>query len=817
MKLLLFSRLFFIFTCTLSLSLSAGSWLHAQVASRNFTLTGKVTDERNQPMEGATILLEGTNIATITNQYGFYSVSRLKEGEYTVNCSYIGYKAITRKLTLKKHDHIDFKMEIDAEMQPEVAIVAQRKPTELVSVVTTKVDEKTLEENSGKALGEILKTISGLNSITTGPSISKPVIHGLHSNRILILNNGVRHEAQQWGMEHAPEIDPFLNNQITIIKGAASIRYGSDAIGGVILMQPAPLPTKEGSSVGDVYFTASDNYGLLCVSGNSETALSGKYKGLAYRLQGTLKKGGNCKTPGYYLKNTGFTESDFSATVAYTKDNFKLSAFYSDYNTWLGVFEGSHVGNVSELYEALRRTKPSEDPGFSYDIDRSKQRVHHSLLKAAATYQEDDFGKIELQYSKQENNRQEYDLDLPFSSDPTYLTRPQIDFHIYTDALNLTYAHPAAKSGFAGQIGIEGAQQTNICDGLRYLIPNFRGYSGGIFALERFIQKKYTIEAGVRYDYRTLKGYPLQSNGIKVYEAKHAYSNLTYTLGANLRFNKHFSTTCNLASAWRAPSVNELYIAGVHLSAASYELGDSTLKSERSNGITFTTKYESKKFNCEIGAYYQLIDNFIYSKPTQQVVSLISGAYPSFHYTQTKATLSGFDVDTDWEFAQNWKAESKLSIVYGINDSTKEWLVLMPADRLQSKITYNFTPKEGNDATDSYISLSHTIVAQQTRIPEVPLNHTASFGGNFLDALGGKSQSWEGAPRSDYTFPTAGYMLFDLSAGTTFVLTKQQPIKLVLTINNLLDTRYRDYLSRYRYFADDLGRTFSIHIHIPFK
>ena len=795
--------------------------LYAQntLVKRSYTLIGKVFDENDRPLEGATIVVDSTNIATVSNQFGFYSVTSLREGVYYITCSYVGYAPQKKMLTLRKQDHIDFKLQPDIELQPTVNVVAQRRATDLETVTTTRVTAQTLEENSGKALGEILKKISGMNSITTGPSISKPVIHGLHSNRVLILNNGVRHEAQQWGLEHAPEIDPYLNSNITIIKGAASIRYGAEAIGGVILMAPPVLPATPAETTGDVHFVGSNNYNLTAFSGNIQSAFDKKLTGLSFRLQGTAKKAGNSKTPGYYLKNTGFNETNFSGAGGYAKKGFKFNLFYSSFNTWLGVFEGSHVGNITDLQEALTRETPLVSSGFSYDIARSKQRVEHSLFKASGVYATPTFGSAELTYSSQKNSRQEYDLDLPFSSDPTWQTRPQLDFSIYTDALSAVYAHPFRKDGFAGQVGAEVAQQTNICEGLRYLIPNFRTYTGGIFALERLVKEKYSLEAGVRYDYRSMRGFPLTAKGTSSYVANRAYNNVTYTLGGSYHFTKSFSTSLNFASAWRSPSVNESYIAGVHLSAASYELGDSTLQSERSNGVTFTAKYTSKKFNVELTTYYNAINNFIYSRPLREPVTLISGAYPSFQYTQTDAALSGFDVDMEAALSEELKLETKLTVVYGVNKKANEWLVLMPADRLTNTLQYSLREEKGSVFSKSYLALSHTVVARQTRIPEVDIDKTAAFGTNFTDVLLNATHTWDTPLQSDYAFPAAGYMLFDIAASTTMTLPGKQPQPMIftLTVNNALDTRYRDYLSRYRYFADDLGRVVSLHLHLPFR
>ena len=215
----------------------------------------------------------------------------------------------------------------------------------------------------------------------------------------------------------------------------------ADALGGVILLQPDPLPQEAGVG-GTVDVVATNNYRLGAMAAMAQGALDKKLGGLAWRLQGTLKAAGNTQTPHYYLKNTGFTEDNYSAAVGYQKNGWSAQSFYSQFNTRIGVFAGSHVGNVGELYAAFARTRPKDSSQFSYAINRSNQWIAHTLFKNTLTYQSPTFGRAELQYAYQANRRQEYDLDLPFVSDPTLLYKPQVDFKIVTDIANITYHTP---------------------------------------------------------------------------------------------------------------------------------------------------------------------------------------------------------------------------------------------------------------------------------------------------------------------------------------------------------------------------------------
>lgn len=647
--------------------------------------------------------------------------------------------------------------------------MGEKKP-DLATAATSHLGGEQLFQAGGQTLGEALKSVPGLNSIQTGPSISKPVIHGLHSNRVLILNNGVRQEGQQWGTEHAPEIDPFIADRITIIKGAASVRYGSDALVGVLLVEPKALQPQR-SLEGEANIVAGSNGR----SGGASAMLQGKglFDGFNWRVQGTLKKAGNFSTAHYYLKNTGLEEEDFSLAAHYKKGSFATEAYYSQFHNKVGIFEGSHVGNVADLDAAFQRSRPITPSYFSYDIDRTYQNISHKLLKISSYYSLKNGGKIEAQFSDQRNKRDEYDINLPYSTDPNILRMPQISFQIQTQSLDLIY-HAPARHNFSGMYGISGYTQGNVFRGIRYLVPNFRNYNGGAFAIERWSKNSLTLEAGLRYDYRWLRVYKLNGITLQTYHNTSTYQNVTGTVGASYRVNDKLSFTANVGSAWRAPSVNELYIDGIHLSAASYEKGDSSLRVERSYDLTFSGKYESERFFAEIALYDNIINDFIYARPALAPITLISGTYPLFNYTQADVNLAGLDAQLRYKLFSRLSLESKISLVRGWNKSIHDWLIFMPADRFDNSLRLDLG---GWGPTRSwYISTGLLTVLKQSRTP----------------------------PNSDYVPPPDGYTLLNANIGFKWPWKKKQ-LNIDLAGYNLTNVAYRDYLNKFRYYADDLG------------
>ncbi|NRF40355.1 TonB-dependent receptor plug domain-containing protein [Pedobacter foliorum] len=289
----------------------------------------------------------------------------------------------------------------------EVGIVEKGKPVSRTSISVT-LSEKQLQQTKGSGLAETIKEIPGVSILKTGSTISKPVIEGMHGNRILILNNGIRLEAQQWGLEHAPEIDPFLAKRIHVIKGAESVRYGAEAIGGVIIVEPPTLPTSGGISGGLNFIGGSNGR-----SGASSAMLNGGLKslpGFGWRMQGTLKRFGNVHSADYYLGNTGVRELNYSAAAGYRTGKANYEVYCSRFGTELGILYSAHVGTKEDIDARIAIGRPLENYGFSYDITAPRQKVVHDLFKVKAHYDFSNQQSLAITYGFQKNQRKEYDF-----------------------------------------------------------------------------------------------------------------------------------------------------------------------------------------------------------------------------------------------------------------------------------------------------------------------------------------------------------------------------------------------------------------------
>ncbi|MFM7903014.1 MAG: TonB-dependent receptor plug domain-containing protein, partial [Bacteroidota bacterium] len=383
-------------------------------AQCNILVSGIVKDaDTGEPLPYSSIAVKGKSGGTITGYDGRFKLAGLCQGEVRLVVSHLACEKTDVVLTVSVDTSIIVELPHKHNELNEVLIVKSKMDDmPLLSSETISGDQMAL--NSGKSLAEGLSIINGVTILKSGSTVSKPVVHGLSGNRLLILNNGIRLEGQQWGSEHAPEIDPFIAKRLTVIKGSGSVRFGPDAIGGVILVEPASLP--QGTGMG-----AEAN--LVGASSNREGAISSmiqyspeKLSAFAFRLQGTLKQGGDVRTPEYFLKNTGFREKNFSWSAGWNELDFGVTGFYSQFNSEIGIFTGSHIGNLTDLELAFELDEPLEQRPFSYEIERPSQKVSHELFKATAWSSVGASGKLTLNLARQYNLREEYDKDFNASS-----------------------------------------------------------------------------------------------------------------------------------------------------------------------------------------------------------------------------------------------------------------------------------------------------------------------------------------------------------------------------------------------------------------
>ncbi len=781
--------------CVLVLGILVCPVAQAQQTACTLTLSGSIgCADDGKPLDFVAVGLLNTTKSAYTNKQGKFLLSSVCAGTYRFEASLVGYKKLDTLISITADESIRLFLQPDSVHLKEVHVEGNKIEKQGVETITkSELSGEALQQTRGENLGTALKEITGVDVIQTGATISKPVIHGLYSNRILILNNGVRQEGQQWGSEHAPEIDPFIATKLSVIKGAASIRYGSDAIGGVVLVEPAEMP-KLKCLEGEINLVGMDNSRLYTGSGILQGAFDKKLTGLSFRIQGTDRQAGDLQTPNYILDNTGLLEKNYSGTLAYEKENYGISAYYSHFYSELGIFTYSEASNPAQLVELFAQAQPINFPlsyyqskGF-YNIYRGYQTVAHNLLKVNAFAKHGKFGRLEATFARQTDARQEFDLDVPYSLNHSLDNAAQNNFDLTTHTGELVWEHNSFHK-ISGSAGADFITEGNIYTGLGYqaLIPNYLNYGGGLFLIEKWNPtNKFTLEGGVRSDYKWQREFMLNPISLIEYTNTQQYDATTATLGAIYRFTPKLSLNANAGSGWRAPSAFELYAFGVHGATGQFVVGDSLLKVEQSYNFCTSVHYSGEKIEAELGVYANLINNYIYLKPTLTEHVNIDGYFPEFDFTQTNAFFKGADLNLKWHITKHLTYEPKATLVFANDLTNHTYLVYIPPQRFNQKLEYRW--QKLGKLKNVFVNIGNMIVPQQTRVP----------------------------PNSDFVPPPKGYVLFSAAVGCSMHLGKQE-MNVSVICNNLMNTAYRDYMDFFRYYADEPGRSIQLKIRIPFQ
>ncbi|WP_215223674.1 TonB-dependent receptor [Echinicola shivajiensis] len=744
----------------------------------SYILRGKVLDhESNEAVINTYIWVQDLNIGAVTDQNGNFRINNLCEGHFELKVESMGYQS--QILPLNVHENVNLTIRLNQKEYTidGVEIIGHKDAVNTMNSVSS-LGKELLDENRGGNLGETIKSLSGVTTYSTGANIAKPVIHGMHSNRIMILNNGIRQEGQQWGGEHAPEIDPFMAEDISVVKGAESVRFGPEAMGGVILVTPPKLPVKAGfRGTANLVGATNGRSGAAAISleGGSK-----KWQGLGYRVQASSRAGGNIKSPNYFQDNTGIRELNFSGALGYNSKNIGMDLFYSRFSTTIGILSDSHTGNSSDLDELIENGRPFSNPEFSYEIVNPRQEVVHQLFKAKGHYHLKNEAVLNLEYAFQQNNRQEFDKRRGALND-----RAALDLELFTNTLNLSYEHPSTKY-WNGSVGINLLQQANNNipgTGVTPLIPNYDLINLGAFAIEKYTNGNLELEAGARYDFRYVDAARYKDGELE--ERDYTFKNFTASVGAAYSFNSNWLLSSNIGSAWRPPNINEQFSEGLHHGAAAVEIGNPDFVSEQAIKWVNTLNFNKGNWDVEWTGYYHKINNYIYLNPTGEKYISLRGTFNIYEYLQTDAGLWGMDLSSVYQHDNGISWFLKGAMVRAKNLIDQNYLPFIPADRVETGISYDL-PSIGT-LSDNKVSLSNLSVFRQKREPDFDLAPAPS-----------------------------GYNLWNISISTVLFSKGQNSLKANLSVDNILNTEYKDYMDRFRYYSHQMGRNISLRLKYQF-
>ena len=675
-----------------------------------------------------------------------------------------------------------------------------RQSVQPVSIVKRTDLLHTSSLNVIDALG---KLVPGVSSISTGPAISKPVIRGLGYNRVVTVHDGVRQEGQQWGDEHGIEIDEYSIQKVEVLKGPASLFYGSDAMAGVVHFI-TNVPVEEGTIKANLLGTFIDNNGLYGGSGN----VAGHLKnGFNWNVYGTSKSAADYsnKYDGKVF-NSRFFEKNFGGYIGINKSWGYSHLLISNFNQKLGMVEGNRdtvTGAFLVYGETPDKHTATTDELHSRTLFNPYQHITHFKIASDNNF---SLGKdrLSVNIGYQRNQRRELgDHDHPYT--------PVLHFDLQTVNYNIQY-NLAEKTGWKTSFGATGMYQQNRNLAKEALIPEYNQFDGGAFVYsKKTFNDKLTVSGGLRTDIRQVTGKQyMQGNVVKFSPFDKTFGNISGSAGLSYDVSEAVTFKVNLARGFRAPSVSELSSNGAHEGTSRYEYGDNNLKTETSFQADAGMEVNTQHVSLILNAFYNNIRNYIfYSKLEAKAGgdSLVNAGgtnMTAFQFRQSSATLVGFEVRLDLHpHPLDWlHFENSFSYVAGhFNESFEgsNKLPFIPSPRLESELRADFK-KAGKGLKNLYFKVEADIVGAQNRVFTAYNTET----------------------------PTDGYTLFNIGTGIDVTDRKGKTLfGINLSLNNIADVAYQNNLSRLKYTdinavtdrmgVFNMGRNLSLKVNVPLE
>ena len=651
---------------------------------------------------------------------------------------------------------------------------------------TVQVGKTFLEQNFAGSLMQTLEKIPGVKAMRIGSGQSKPSIRGFGFNRMLVAENGIKHEGQQWGDDHGLEIDQFALDNVEIIKGAGTLQYGSDAVAGVINLKTSCLPQQPLEGEVNLFGrTNNESIGLAA-------RIGGRKNGFWYKAGFTFIDYADYKIPAdsipyysYYIKiknrrlrNTAGKEQNGGLHFGYFSGKFLTSFYVSNVYANSGFFANAHGLEVrlSDIdYDKSRR-----------DIDLPAHSVNHFKVMNHTSYTFDNM-KVSGNFAFQNNFRQEFAEPVSHGYMPIPSDNLERQYNKNTFTVNME-AQVTLAERHKISAGINFESQDNRRSGWGFIIPDFRSVSSGIFVYDKWeTSDKLHVSGGVRFDristrideyrdwYKTPDGNGGEDYRIRAAAAERSFDAVTYSLGVNYDFG-NWNFKSNFGKSFRAPIPKELGSDGVNYHIFRYEKGNTGLSPEESYqwdaGILFT----NQKWVFLLEPFVNFFPNYIYLNPTSDYYEGLQ----RYYYMQSRVFRWGFEYNIGYQVTNRLKFNLSGDYLFARQLSgDKKGYTLPFSPPASACVEVKYMPNGKWPGKDGYISLNFMVVEAQDEI--VPPEN-----------------------------PTAGYALLNAAAGRMFDFGKTT-LKIGIQANNLLDRRYYDHTSFYRLIdVPEAGRNFSI-------
>ena len=799
--------------------------LSFQIADAQNRVTGKITDNITQKaIPGATVYIPELRTGAIANKNGVYKIDNLPSIRVIFQVSFIGYKSIVQEADLSSTKTLNFILEQAITEINEVVVTGTSRATEInrtpVPVIT--VSSRELQQNLNTNIIDAISKLPGISAVTTGPNVSKPFIHGLGFNRVLTLFDGVRQEGQQWGDEHGIEVDENTVERIEIIKGPASLIYGSDALAGVVNLLPAQ-PVPDSTIKGHIETNYQINNRLLA----AHAVIAGNRNGFNWSGIFSHKQATNYQNKyDGRVYGTGFDETHLNGFIGLNK-HWGYSHFnFSLFNNFQEIPDGSRDSASRKFTKQIDendtfRPIVPDDELSSYKISLIHQHIRHVRI-----YSSNNLiiwgNELGLILGYQQNIRREF-------SHPEHSDIAGLYLDLKTLTYDIKYIIPKVRF-LETTIGINGMYQNNKNMGTEFIIPDYNQFEVGPFLLAIKTIGKIDLTAGVRYDTRIFRneamytrpdpqtGFDMQVNlpdtafaNQPFFSSKRTFSGISASLGATYNITKKLLVKANIARGFRAPNILEISANGVHSGTLIYQIGNTDFRPEFSLQEDFGITYRSDHVSGNLDIFNNNISNYIFNQKLLNHLgqdSIIINGNQTFKFQQSKANLYGWEANLDIHPYDWLHFENSISMTYALNkggngiqvtDSSK-YIPFIPPIHTVSELRANFNTKSSHISA-LYFKIGLEYYAKQDRVYLAYNTETA----------------------------TAGYWLFNAGFGTD-ITDKNGKVLVSINIlgNNITDVAYQSHLSRLKYFEDypdnpsgrtgiyNMGRNISFKLTVPF-
>jgi iron complex outermembrane receptor protein len=816
---------FLLFT-SISLHIVFGFSVNVENTIGKAKLIGKTIDKQTgEPLTGVAIYIPELQTGAVSGYDGGYKITNLPRAKILYQVSYIGYSSIIGTIDLSVDSIRDFALEIGAKEMTEVVVTGASRVSEIKTspLPIATIDRRGIDQNLNTNIIDAITKMPGVNAVTTGPNISKPFIRGLGYNRVLTLMDGIRQEGQQWGDEHGIEVDENSISKVEVIKGPASLIYGSDAMAGVVNLIPAP-PLPYGTIKANIISEYQTNNGLI----DASASIKGNQGGLSWGTTLSHKQASNYqnKVDGR-VYGTAYSETDGSGFVGLNRHWGYSHLNFSVFTDLQEIPDGSRDSLTRLFTKQITEADTFRPIVSSEALNSYKISPLHQLVQHYNIYSSNNIilgqGKLALKIGFQENVRREF-------SHPQFADVPGLYLLLKTFSYDIKYYLPEIH-GLETTLGVNGMAQINQNKGTEFIIPDYKQFDLGPFVYLKKSFDQLEISAGLRYDLRYFlnhemfvaenpkTGLDMQVSGLDTLGAKqtfsrfsHVFSGLSGSLGASYAISRKLTLKANIARGFRSPNIAEISANGVHPGTNIYQIGNTGFVPEFNIQEDLGIIYSAYHMEASLEIFNNDISNYIFNQKVLNHLggdSIIIPGNQTFKFQESHARLTGGEASLDIHpHPYDWiHFENSISLVFGsnlgstnvhTNDSSK-YLPFIPPVHTRTELRADIKK------ISSFISRAYV---------KFEIEHSFKQNRAYL---------------ADNTeTPTAGYTLLNAGFGGDILNKKNKPVlSLFVQVNNLADVAYQSHMSRLKYFEPypnnytgksgiyNMGRNISFKLIIP--